>query len=99
MEPSTAKGTDLFLSPELALHRTTGDSSKYDPFASDMWAFGISSYQLLTGKLPFKHLSEIIDENKLQEAITRARSEIERVDPDDIYTLSAALLKHQLMAL
>ncbi len=56
-------GTPVYLAPEVQNQvKIRGPSGRirdftlapYDPFASDMWALGISFYQICTGKLPFK---------------------------------------------
>ncbi|ORC88592.1 putative protein kinase [Trypanosoma theileri] len=49
------KGTMLFIAPEL----WRGDRSFAKPV--DMWAFGVTLYILLTGKLPFCTLDDIMD--------------------------------------
>ena len=45
-------GSLLFMSPQL-LQTSLFPDCKYDMFAADMWAFGVSTYLLLTGQLPF----------------------------------------------
>jgi serine/threonine protein kinase len=49
-----AKGTVLFMSPELL---ASGESD--DGFAVDMWALGITFWTLLSGQMPFGSSSEI----------------------------------------
>ena len=44
-------GSLPYLPPEKLYHKP------YDPFKADVWAFGVSLYQILTGHLPFKALT------------------------------------------
>ena len=45
-------GSLLFMSPQLLLCSLNGNK-KYDMFAADMWAFGVTAFYLVSGKFPF----------------------------------------------
>ena len=57
-----AKGTVLFMSPELLL---SGESE--DGFAVDMWALGVTFWTLLCGEMPFSSIQDIQEMAKLDE--------------------------------
>jgi serine/threonine protein kinase len=48
---TTIVGTPLFMAPEIHLSRP------YDPFSTDVWALGITLYQLLRGVPPYHDLA------------------------------------------
>lgn len=54
-------GTPLFLSPEMI----SEDNVSYPV---DLWAFGITLFQMLTGKLPHEELSEFDLYEKIKDA-------------------------------
>ena len=51
-EKQNVGGSILYMSPEL-LYCTFHPGHRYDMFAADMWAVGVSLYVLVTGRYPF----------------------------------------------
>jgi serine/threonine protein kinase len=71
--PSTVKGTLEFMALELlGFGNSAKDSEFYNHQATDMWALGEITYQMLTGERTFKDMRALDDYcRELQEHLSR----------------------------
>lgn len=76
-------GSDPYLSPEIIL------KEPYDPFASDVWALGVTMFEIATGTLPWNNFSGKMRENAICQSIIN----FPKTTPKSIQNLITAILQ------